>query len=111
MIPGSRKSFWGHFLVGSGSLFREFWIVLGCVWEWFGDVFGWVWDGFAKKVGRGRKMNIFKNDREYCSQVGALHNSIVSLFPDQQYIKSENQDVPYFYIKKYILLLGHLEQC
>ena len=44
-------TFWsgrGHFLVGSGSLFREFWDVLGCVWEWFGDVFGWVWEGLGK---------------------------------------------------------------
>ena len=28
-----------HFLVGSGSLFREMLEVLGCVWEWFGDLF------------------------------------------------------------------------
>ena len=35
-------TFWsgqGHFLVGSGSLFRDFWDVLGSVWEWSGDVF------------------------------------------------------------------------
>ena len=51
--------------VGSGSLFGQFWGVLGCVWEWFGDVFGWVWDGFEKNVGRGRKMKIFENVREY----------------------------------------------
>ena len=57
--------------VGSGSLFGRFWDVLGCVWEWFGDVFGWVWNGFGKmsdgveNVGRGRKMTIFKNGREY----------------------------------------------
>ena len=38
-----------------GSLFREFWDVLGCVWEWFGDVFGRVWEGLGKNVGRGRK--------------------------------------------------------
>ncbi len=25
-----------------GSLFGDFWDVLGCVWEWFGDVFGWI---------------------------------------------------------------------
>ena len=36
-----------------GSLFREFWDVLGCVWEWSGDVFGWVWDGFGKNVRQG----------------------------------------------------------
>ena len=48
-----------------GSLFREFWDVLGCVWEWSGDVFGWVWDGFGKNVRRGLKINISKNDREY----------------------------------------------
>ena len=43
--------------VGSGSLFRRFWDVLGCVWEWFGDVFGWVWDGFEKisdEVGKSK---------------------------------------------------------
>ena len=62
----------GHFGVISGSLFRQFWDVLGCVWEWFRDVFGWFWDGLGKNVGRGRKMKIFKNDREYFSGVGAL---------------------------------------
>ena len=41
----------GHFGAISGSLFRQFWDVLGCVWEWFGDVFGWFWDGFGKNVG------------------------------------------------------------
>ena len=30
---------WGHFLVGSGSLFRHFWDVLGSAWEWSGDIF------------------------------------------------------------------------
>ena len=63
-IPGSRKSLLGHFLVGSGSLFREFWDVLGCVWEWSGDVFRQVWDGFGKNVRRGPKINIFTIDRE-----------------------------------------------
>ena len=71
----------GHFGVISGSLFRQFWDVLGCVWEWFGDVFGWVWDGFGKNVGRGRKMKIFKNGREYFSGVGALKIHIVRLSP------------------------------
>ena len=47
-IPGSRKSLLGHFLVGLGSLFREFWDVLGCVWEWSGDVFRQVWEGSEK---------------------------------------------------------------
>ena len=30
---------WGHFLIGSGSFFREILGGLGCVWEWSGDVF------------------------------------------------------------------------
>ena len=68
-------------MVISGSLFRQFWDVLGCVWEWLGDVFGWVWDGFGKNVGRGRKMKIFKTDREYFSGVGALKIHIFRLSP------------------------------
>ena len=73
-IPGSPK-------VISGSLFRQSWDVLGCVWEWFRDVFGWVWDGFGKNVGRGRKMKISKNGREYFSGVGALKIHIFRLSP------------------------------
>ena len=68
----------GHFGVISASLFRQFWDVLGCVWEWFGDVFGLFWDGFGKNVGRVRKMKSFKNDREYFSGVGALKIQLFS---------------------------------
>ncbi len=53
--------------VGSGSLFRHFWDVLGSVWEWFGDDFGWVWDGFRKHVRRGLEIKLFKIGREYFS--------------------------------------------
>ena len=45
----------GHFGVISESLFRQFWDVLGCVWEWFRDVFGWFWDGLGKNVGGAEK--------------------------------------------------------
>ena len=83
-IPGSCKSFFCHFLVGLGSLFREFWDVLGCVWEWFGDVFRQVWDGLGKNVRRGLKIKKIKIDREYLSQVGALQNNIFSIFPVQK---------------------------
>ena len=38
-----------HFGIISGSLFRKFWDVLGCVWKWFGDVFGWVWVVFFSR--------------------------------------------------------------
>ena len=48
-----------------GSLFREFWDVLGCVWEWSGDVFRQVWEGFGKNVRWGPKITMFKNVREY----------------------------------------------
>ena len=58
-------TFFRHFLVGSGSFFREIWDVLGCVWEWSGEVFGWVWEGLGKNVRGGRKIEIFKNVREY----------------------------------------------
>ena len=64
MLGDTLERGWGHFLVGSGSLFRHFWDVLGCVWEWSGDLFGWVWEGFGKNVRRGPKINIFKNGRE-----------------------------------------------
>ena len=57
---------WGHFLVGSGSLFRHFWDVLGSVWEWSGDVFRQVLEGFEKNVRPGRTNTICKtNGREY----------------------------------------------
>ena len=58
--PEVAGSITGFPKVVSGSLFRQFWDVLGCVWEWFGDVFGWVWDGFEKNVGRGRKIKFSK---------------------------------------------------
>ena len=38
-----------HFLVMSGSLFREVWDMLGDAWAYSGVVFGWIWDGFGKK--------------------------------------------------------------
>ena len=38
-ILACRGTLWRHFLVGSGSLFRDFWDVLGSVWEWSGDIF------------------------------------------------------------------------
>ena len=50
----------GHFGVISGSLFRQFWDVLGCVWEWFRDVFGWFWDGLGKMSGGVEKSKISK---------------------------------------------------
>ena len=56
-----------HFLVGSGSLFRDFSDVLGSVWEGLGDLFGQVWEGFGKNVRRGPEIEMFKIDREYFS--------------------------------------------
>ncbi len=66
-ILGSRESLLGRFLVGSGSLFREIWDVLGYVWEWFGDVLGWVWEVFEKNIWGDRKIMVFKNVWEYSS--------------------------------------------
>ena len=51
--------------VGSGSLFRHFWDVLGSVWEWSGDIFRQVLEGSEKSVRRGPKIEIFKNGWEY----------------------------------------------
>ena len=51
-------TFWsgrGHFLVGSGSLFRDFSDVLGSVWEGLGDFFRQVWEGFEKMSDGVRK--------------------------------------------------------
>ena len=69
--------------VPEASFFRQFWDVLGCVWEWFGDVFGWVWDGFGKKCRTGSKNEKHQNDREYVSSVGLFKNNIFSLSPAQ----------------------------
>ncbi len=46
------------FLFGRvGIFFREFWNVLGCVWEWFGDVFGQVLEGLGKYPTRPETKN------------------------------------------------------
>ena len=89
-------SHFGHLLVMSGSRFRVLGDVLGCVWEWFGDVFGWVWEGLGKNARGGRKHKVFKNGREYFSQVGALQISIFnhSTFGNVQ--KIENYNFPCF---------------
>ena len=67
----------------SGSLFHELWDMLGDVLAYFGDLFGWVWDSFEEKPQKCRKVEIFKNAREYFSRIGALKISIVTLFPAQ----------------------------
>ena len=82
-IPGSRKSFLGHFLVMSGSLFHDFWDVLGCVWEYCGDVFGWFWEGLGKKCGGGRKIKFFKKVQEYFFRIGLPLTIILRLFPEE----------------------------
>ena len=51
---------WGHFLVGSGSLFRDFWDVLGSVWEWSGDIFRQMLEGFEKMSDGVRKLKFSK---------------------------------------------------
>ena len=51
---------WGHFLVGSGSLFRHFWDVLGSVWEWSGDIFRQILEGFEKMSDGVRKLKFSK---------------------------------------------------
>ena len=56
---------WGHFLVGSGSLFHDFWDVLGSVWEWYGDIFRQILEGFEKMSDGVQKMFFFKNGWEY----------------------------------------------
>ena len=54
-----------HFLVMSGSLFREVWDMLGDAWAYSAVVFGWIWDGFGKKFRRGRQMKVVEFVREY----------------------------------------------
>ena len=54
LIPGflymlaCRVTLWRPFLVGSGPLLRDFWEVLGSVWEWSGDIFRHSLEGFEK---------------------------------------------------------------
>ena len=79
----------GHFLTMSGSLFHIFCVMLGYVWGRFGNVFGWVWDSFEDKFRKFRKVEIFKNAREYLSRVGHEKLSILSLLPDQNIKKNE----------------------
>ena len=43
-----------------GSLFREFWDVLGCVWEWSGDVFRQILEGLGKNVRWDPKIIFFQ---------------------------------------------------
>ena len=78
-ILACRVTLWRPFLVGSGSLFRDFWEVLGSVWEWSGDIFRQMLEGFEKNVRRGPNDVFCFNDWEYFSWVGALHNSIFNL--------------------------------
>ena len=67
----------------SGSLFHDFWDVLGCVWEYCGDVFGWFWEGFGKQFGGGRKNDDFKKVWEYFSRIGLPLTSILGLFLEE----------------------------
>ena len=50
-----------------GSLFREFWDVLGCVWEWSGDVFRQILEGLGKNVRWDPTIIFFKKTGEYFS--------------------------------------------
>ena len=59
-FPAPRRSFRGHLFVNFGMS----WDVSG---SGLGKFCGWVWDGFGRNVGRGRKIEIFKNDRVYFS--------------------------------------------
>ena len=59
-FPAPRRSFWGHFFVNFGMS----WDVSGSGSGTFSDGF---WMVLGKNVGWGRKMIIFKNDREYFS--------------------------------------------
>ena len=94
---------WGHFLVGSGSLFEIF----GMSWDVSGSGLGTFLDWFGKVLenmsGEVEKIKIFKNAREYFSQVGALQNSIFSLSPDQQYKK---EIVHVLVVFSYIIIYG-----
>ena len=47
-ILACRVTLWRPFLVGSGSFLRDFWEVLGSVWEWSGDIFRDVLEDFEK---------------------------------------------------------------
>ena len=60
MSGDTLETLFRHFLVGSGSLFRDFWDVLGSVWEWSGDIFRQIWEGFEKNVDRVQKLKISK---------------------------------------------------
>ena len=86
-IPGSRKSFWGHFLVMSGSLFHDFGDVLGCVWEYCGNVFGWFGMFFWKNIfelwgdSEGVKNVFFKSAWEYFPCIGLPLTIILGVFP------------------------------
>ena len=52
----------GRFGIILGSLFRQFWDVSGNGLGTFSDGFGMV---SQKNVGWGRKVKVFKNDRQY----------------------------------------------
>ena len=56
----SRRLFWGHFFINFGM----YWDVSGIGLGTFLDGFGMVWKKMSDRV---EKINIFKNDREYCS--------------------------------------------
>ena len=83
-IPGSRRSLLGHFLVMSGSLFRDLWDMLGYVWEYSGDVFGWVWDGFEKKFRGGRKNRFFQKCLGVFFMSRAAQNNYFGVVPGQK---------------------------
>ena len=82
----------------SGSLFHDFLDMLGHVWGYFGDVFGWVWEGFEEKLRKCRKVEIFKNAREYFSCAGRNKLSIFSLPPDKKKSNTLFFGLPFFYI-------------
>ena len=94
----------GHFLVGSGSLFRDFSDVLGSVWEGLGDLFRQVWEGFETNVRRGpkQKSKVSKSTGSIFPESGRFRITFLT-YPNHKYICFSNFQVyRIFFVYLYI---------
>ena len=72
--------------VGSGSFFRQFWDVLGSVWEWYGDSFRHILEGFEKMSDGVRKLNFSKMAGSIFPESGRFRIAFLT-YPRSKHIK------------------------
>ena len=87
-----RVTLWRHFLIGSGSLFRDFWEALGSVWEWSGDIFRHMLEGFEKMSDGVRKLTFPESDGSIFPELGRFRIAFLT-YPRSKHIKETKNHV------------------